>query len=451
MTDFPHLAARLYGTPLLIARPKLETILGVFNRKLAGVPLAITDEDASDCSNQIEITEGGIAIVPVLGTLVRRSSYLASASGLTSYHAIEAMAEAAFTDPDVQAVLLEIDSSGGEAGGVFDLSERLRQLSESTGKPLWAIADEAALSAAYALAVSAEQIWLPRTAEVGSIGVVAVHVDQSEADKADGLAYTLLHAGAHKIDGHPHAPLSETVAADIQADLDRLHEAFVGLVADRRGLRGLDVRNTEARVYRGQDAIQAGLADQLGTRAQALAALSRSINGAKTRTRLIAASPAAAATFTHVTPEAHMPDDNQVAETRPEAEQPTEQPAVQTAGADVQDARIDVQPEQQANAPDRAAIEADIKERLRTELVELTAIATQAARLGVSVDPAQALAEGMQPHALRKQVLDSAAAADQARDIQANTPHPDAPTAGGDSALVKAARETAQRYAQQSA
>lgn len=146
-----------------------------------------------------------------------------------------------------------------------------------------------------------------------------------------------------------------------------------------------------------------------------------------------------------------MPDDNQVAETRPEAEQPTEQPAVQTAGADVQDARIDVQPEQQANAPDRAAIEADIKERLRTELVELTAIATQAARLGVSVDPAQALAEGMQPHALRKQVLDSAAAADQARDIQANTPHPDAPTAGGDSALVKAARETAQRYAQQSA
>lgn len=159
----------------------------------------------------------GIAVLPVLGTLVRRSSYIGTASGLTSYHDIEAMAEQAFADPAVRAVLLEIDSSGGEAGGVFDLAQRLRQLAQTSGKPLWAIADEAALSAAYAIACAADRIWLTRTAEVGSIGVVAVHVDESVADAKAGMTYTFLHAGAHKVDGHPHAPLPAPVAADAPA------------------------------------------------------------------------------------------------------------------------------------------------------------------------------------------------------------------------------------------
>ncbi len=212
MTDLPYLASRLYGTPLLIARPKLEVILGVVARKLAGDSLATPPPANVDAgmTGGLQNLEG-IAILPVLGTLVRRSSYIGAASGLTSYHDIEAMAEQAFADPMVRAVLLEIDSSGGEAGGVFDLAQLLRQLAQTSGKPLWAIADEAALSAAYAIACAADRLWLTRTAEVGSIGVVAVHVDESVADAKAGLNYTFLHAGRHKVDGHPHAPLPEPV------------------------------------------------------------------------------------------------------------------------------------------------------------------------------------------------------------------------------------------------
>ena len=178
MTDLPYLASRLYGTPLLIARPKLEVILGVVARKLAGDTLATPPPATADAgmAGGLQIVEG-IAILPILGTLVRRASYIGAASGLTSYHEIEAMAEAAFADPMVKAVLLEIDSSGGEAGGVFDLAQRLRGLAQTSGKPLWAIADEAALSAPYALAFAADRFWLTRNAEVGSICVVALHVD----------------------------------------------------------------------------------------------------------------------------------------------------------------------------------------------------------------------------------------------------------------------------------
>ena len=231
MTDLPYLASRLYGTPLLIARPKLDVILGVMARKLAGDTLATPPPAALLRSDSLQITDTGIAQIPILGTLVRRSSYLGAASGLTSYHDIEAMAESAFADPQVKAVLLEIDSSGGEAGGVFDLAQRLRTLAQASNKPLWAIADEAALSAAYALACAADRLWLTRTAEVGSIGVVAVHVDESAADAKAGMTYTFLHAGAHKVDGHPHAPLSEAVATDIQADIEGLHAQFINLVA----------------------------------------------------------------------------------------------------------------------------------------------------------------------------------------------------------------------------
>ena len=139
MTDLPYLASRLYGTPLLIARPKLDVILGVMARKLAGDTLATPPPDALLRSDSLQITDTGIAQIPILGTLVRRSSYLGAASGLTSYHDIEALAEAVFADPKVRAVLLEIDSSGGEAGGVFDLAQRLRTLAQTSGKPLWEI------------------------------------------------------------------------------------------------------------------------------------------------------------------------------------------------------------------------------------------------------------------------------------------------------------------------
>ena len=134
MTDLSYMASRLYGTPLLIARPKLEVILGVVAKKLAGDILAtpLPNGTEPEWSGGVQI-ENGIAVIPVLGTLVRRSSYLGAASGLTSYHDIEAMAEQAFADTEVHAVLLEIDSSGGEAGGVFDLAQRLRSLSQTSG------------------------------------------------------------------------------------------------------------------------------------------------------------------------------------------------------------------------------------------------------------------------------------------------------------------------------
>ena len=419
MTDLPHLAARLYGTPLMIARPKLAVILEALGPRLAGgslpMPSGVTGRPAP------QVIEPGIAVVPVLGTLVRRSSYLAAASGLTAYADIGDEVEAVLSSADVRGVLLELDTPGGEAGGVFDLADRLSELQRASGKPIWAIADEAALSAGYAIASVAEQIWLTRTAEVGSIGVVAVQVAQSAADRQAGLAYSFVHAGAHKIDGSPHLPLSDSARARIQADVDALNDAFVDLVARNRGITAIVIRQTEAATFRGERAVAAGLADRIGSFDAVLTAFAERLG----RPRSIAARA--------------FP---QVKETPMKTGLPEQPPA----GADALEPAMIVE----TSAPVvSAAADAGLAVQLRAEMAELMTVAAQAARLGVTVDAAEAMRRGIDPAVLRRSVLDTLASRDVGLDIVAAAPVVGPASAGerpapsADSPLIRAARAAA--------
>lgn len=256
-----HLASRLYGTPLLIARPKLDVILSVLGPRIglpevsSAVPIPLPTPSTAPTPE----TVAGIAVIPVHGTLVRRALGLEAASGLTSYGEIAARLDAAVNDPQVQGILLDIDSPGGEAGGVFELADRIR--AANTLKPVWAHANDAAYSAAYALAASASRLSLSQTAGVGSIGVIALHVDQSIKDAREGLAYTAIYAGHHKNDFSPHAPLTPQATSSLQTEVDRLYAIFVNQVAGLRAMSTEAVRATEAGLFFGDAAVQAGLAD----------------------------------------------------------------------------------------------------------------------------------------------------------------------------------------------
>ena len=181
MIDLPHVASRVFGTPLMIARGKLEVILGVLAPRLAGIALEPVNT-ATDPALLTSITGERIAVVSVTGTLVSRSSYLDAASGLLSYGEIGDAIASAMDDSSVRGVILDVDSPGGEDGGLFDLMERIGAIKSASGKPLWAAANESVLSAAYAIASIADRLYVTRPGEVGSVGVVAVHVDESGAD-----------------------------------------------------------------------------------------------------------------------------------------------------------------------------------------------------------------------------------------------------------------------------
>ena len=111
-----HLASRLYGTPLLIARPKLDIILSVLGPRI-GLPEVSAALPPVPARAPVQAAQQGIAIIPIHGTLVRRTIGLEAASGLMSYADIAARIDAAIADPQVQGILLDMDSPGGEAGG----------------------------------------------------------------------------------------------------------------------------------------------------------------------------------------------------------------------------------------------------------------------------------------------------------------------------------------------
>lgn len=257
----PHLASRLFGTPLLVQRAKLDVILAAIGRRLdiqtPTVELAVPPPRSTPLSMP------GIAVIPIHGTLVKRTLGLEAASGLTSYQDIGAMLDAALADPSVTGILLDIDSPGGEASGSFELARRVREA--AAVKPVWAVADDAAFSAAYAIASAAERLVVTETGGVGSIGVIALHIDQSVKDANEGYRYTAITAGRHKNDFSPHEPLTDTAKAELQSEVDRLYDLFVGFVAAMRGLPETAVRATEAALYFGPNAVASGLADAVGT------------------------------------------------------------------------------------------------------------------------------------------------------------------------------------------
>src|SRR5882672_5186150 len=217
------------------------------------------------------LTTSGIAILPVMGSLVQRGSSMDSISGLTGYDEVGALLETALSDSDVRAVLQEYDSNGGQVNGAFEQAGRI--VAGKSKKRIWSHANEVAYSAAYLLASSAERLYAPMTGGVGSIGVLAMHLDQSKRDAQMGYTYTLIYAGARKADLNSHRPISDRARAGVQAEVDRVYGMFVSHVAKQRSLSAETVIGTEAGVMAPPDALDQGFIDGVATLAEVVALL----------------------------------------------------------------------------------------------------------------------------------------------------------------------------------
>ncbi|BBO92058.1 S49 family peptidase [Desulfosarcina ovata] len=207
--------------------------------------------------------DGATAVLDIFGPLVHRNGGLMGwiqGEG-AAYEDIRAFLSDALADDSVDQVVLNIDSPGGEVAGVFDLADLIYN---SRGiKPITAIANESALSAAYLIASAADKVYLSRTASVGSIGVMALHVDQSGAEEKAGLKFTPIYAGERKNDFSPHGPLGEAAFKLAQEKINTTYDLFVQTVARNRGLSESAIRQTEAGIYTGAEAVKLGLADEI--------------------------------------------------------------------------------------------------------------------------------------------------------------------------------------------
>jgi signal peptide peptidase SppA len=221
----------------------------------------------------------GLAIIPIDGALINRfgSSY----SGATGFNFIRSQAQAAAADPEVRGIVFDINSYGGEAAGCFECAADLHQIGKS--KPTLAVVDSNAYSAGYALASAANSIALTPSGGAGSIGVVTMHVDMSKMLDNFGVNVTLLHSGAHKVDGNPYGPLADDVKAGIQSSLDTSRAAFANMVDTHRYLKAGTAHATEAQTYRADDAMKAGLIDAIATPQVAVQAFLVELSGSKSQ------------------------------------------------------------------------------------------------------------------------------------------------------------------------
>ena len=275
MTNYPHLAQRLFNTPLAILPSKGEMVMAALTDRFGIAHLFRADgtkvsagawSGDDEFSGEAESPRGytvvdGVAIIQVTGTLVAKLGTLRPYSGMTGYDGLRANFSLAMGDPKVKAIAFDIDSPGGEVSGCFDLVDAI--YSQRGQKPIWAILSDSAYSAAYAIASAADRIIVPRTGGAGSIGVICMHVDFSKALSEAGFKVTFVTSvGAdRKADGHPEIPLSPEALAAIQGEIDAMGELFYATVARNRGLTANAVRALKAATFLGGRSLEAGLAD----------------------------------------------------------------------------------------------------------------------------------------------------------------------------------------------
>jgi ClpP class serine protease len=295
MQQFAHLATRLFNTPIAIHPRKAEIAMGALAERLGiasmerlggGVITPVAwddDDDASFASPRRTRSDSGydvlngIAVVPVSGTLVHKLGSLRPYSGMTGYDGIRQAWLTAQADPEVRAIAEIYDSGGGEVAGCADLFETKLELRGN--KPCWAILSESAYSAAYWLASAADRIIVPRTGGTGSIGIICMHVDMSDALTKSGLKVRFItSSGAdRKTDGHSEIPLSDDALSAIQAEIDAMGDIFHDSVARARGLTADKVRGLQAGTFMGAAGVTAGLADAVMAPDAAFAALQATI------------------------------------------------------------------------------------------------------------------------------------------------------------------------------
>lgn len=204
-------------------------------------------------------TPQGVAIIPVQGLLVARLGALQPMGDMTGYDGIRQNLMMALDDPAVRAVMFDIDSFGGEVVGLFDLADTI--YSARGMKPMWAVLNDSAYSAAYAIASACDHITVPRTGGTGSVGILDLHTDLSGALEQAGIGVTLIQHGARKADGVDSAPLSDPAREAMQGDVNTMGRLFVRTVARNRRLPVAAVRRTEAATFMGAASVEIGFAD----------------------------------------------------------------------------------------------------------------------------------------------------------------------------------------------
>lgn len=274
--SYRRILRRVYSTPWAIVGTRLADIVDVLEFQASGGKLSADDiaeyVGVQAAAPRSQAIQGGIQVLSLRGIISHRMEMMNDVSGPggTSTEQFAARFRAAMRDPSTGAIVMDIDSPGGSVDGVPELAAEIREARGA--KPIVAVANTLAASAAYWIAAQADEIVVTPSAEVGSIGVFAAHRDISERLAAEGEKVTLVHAGKYKVEGNPYEPLSDDARDEIQRKVNSAYSEFVSAVAAGRGTTAARVTANygEGRTLSARDAVAAGMADRVETMDQVI-------------------------------------------------------------------------------------------------------------------------------------------------------------------------------------
>lgn len=268
---------------------KLQEIIAVLDAYDAGTARVATSPRRPAT---IAPPEGSrIAVMNLFGTISQRQNWITSESGGTSSQVFARDFETAMKDSNIGAVLMVIDSPGGMVAGTQELVDRIYAARGT--KPVWAFVDPMAASAAYWIASAADQIIAaPSAQDIGSIGVVRVHQDESKALEKAGITTTIIRSTENKYQGNSFEPLSEATKAHYQARVDEAHATFVAGVARNRNVSIATVseRFGKGSTFMAREALDRKMIDRVATLESVLDELSARV-GTASSVSVLAGTP----------------------------------------------------------------------------------------------------------------------------------------------------------------
>jgi len=212
---------------------------------------------------------GAVAVIPIQGVITKRGGWFSDGTDRVSRTLDAAMASKA-----VGGIVLDIDSPGGSSYGLMEFADKIFSL-RGSGKPIIAIANPLAASAAIWAGSAAEQFIATPSGDVGSVGVWSLHIDYSAAMEAEGVKPTFIFAGKYKVEGNPYEPLSDEARAEMQRSVDETYDDFLNAMARNRGVPKAKVLSDfgEGRVLSAARAKAAGMIDRVASLDDVLAGM----------------------------------------------------------------------------------------------------------------------------------------------------------------------------------
>lgn len=284
------LISEFLTTPWALMLERLQAMTGILTRWSAGQVASDktmfqinADRVIRDTRKQMAAANSGlnIAVLPLYGVVTQRANMVddISGPGCTSTQQFSAALRQLLADSSVGQILIDIDSPGGSVYGVSELAHEIIQARAQ--KPVIAIANSLAASAAYWIGCSASEFYVTPGGEVGSIGVWQAHFDYSKALEEDGVKPTLISAGKYKVEGNPYVPLDEQAQAFMQSRVDDYYNAFIEAVSVGRGASIQDVQTSmgEGRILGAQAALAQNMVDGIATFDEVIAKMQANVRG----------------------------------------------------------------------------------------------------------------------------------------------------------------------------